>query len=213
MEIKFTNTCFPFRKRFLMIIMKTFIFLCCTIVFSLAPNNIVSQNTKIKVNEDTTLTVDEVFKLIMNQTDYRFIYEKGIFTDFPKVQIKKGTVKVNKLLKRSLSQENLEIIVTDNNAILIKEKPTDINLEKLQQIEISGTVVDQNGQPLPRCKYIRKRYCQWHPDRFRRKFFIECSRREYHFGSFLYRFCYTGGFYERTKPNYNNIARRCCWSG
>ena len=139
-----------------MIIMKTFIFLCCTIVFSLAPNNIVSQNTKIKVNEDTTLTVDEVFKLIMNQTDYRFIYEKGIFTDFPKVQIKKGTVKVNKLLKRSLSQENLEIIVTDNNAILIKEKPTDINLEKLQQIEISGTVVDQNGQPLPGANILEK---------------------------------------------------------
>ncbi|MBJ6369392.1 TonB-dependent receptor [Snuella sp. CAU 1569] len=136
--------------------MKTFIFLCCTIVFSLTPNHIISQNAKIKVDEDTTLTVDEVFKLIMNQTDYRFIYEKGIFDDFPKVQIKKGTVNVNKLLKRSLSKENLEIIVTDNNAILIKEKSTVNNLEKLQQIEISGVIADQNGQPLPGASVLEK---------------------------------------------------------
>ena len=138
-----------------MIIMKAFIFLCCTVVFSLTPNDIVSQNAKVKIEEDKTLSVDEVFKLIMDQTDYKFFYEKGIFNDYPKIKLKKGTIKVNKLLKESLSYENLEVSLTDNNAIVIKEIPQSSQVEK-QNIEISGTVTDENGQPLPGANILEK---------------------------------------------------------
>lgn len=155
MKIKLTNTCFLFRKRLLMIIMRTFIFLCCTVVFSLVPNNIVSQNSKIKIEEDKTLTVDEVFKLIMNQTDYKFFYEKNIFKDFPKVYVKKGIISTNKLLKRSLSQRDLDITVTANHGILIKEKPIVI-LAKEQQHQISGTVTDPFGFPLLGANILEK---------------------------------------------------------
>ncbi len=155
MKIKLTNVCFLLRKRLLMIIMRTFIFLCCSIVFSLAPNNIVSQNSKIKVKEDKTLTVDEVFKLIMNQTDYKFFYEKGIFKDFPKVRVEKGIISTNKLLKRSLSQGSLDITVTANNGILIKEKPINI-VTKVQQYEVSGIVTDLSGLPLLGANILEK---------------------------------------------------------
>ena len=114
-----------------------------------------SQNSKIEVEEDKTLTVEEVFKLIMNQTDYNFFFEKGIFKDFPKVQIKKGIIKTNKLLKRSLSQGNLDIEVEEDNIIIIKEKSLTIIKEK-QQFQVSGTITDQSGQPLPGANIVEK---------------------------------------------------------
>ncbi|QTD38462.1 TonB-dependent receptor [Polaribacter batillariae] len=127
--------------------MKTLIFLCCTMVFAFAPSDAASQNSKIRIEENKTLTVDEVFDLIMKQTDYRFFYEEGIFKDFPKVQVKKGIIKTSKLLKQSLSKGDLDIIMTANNGILIKEKPKESVL-KQQQYKISGTVTDQVGEPL-----------------------------------------------------------------
>jgi TonB-linked SusC/RagA family outer membrane protein len=155
MDIKLTNSCFLLEKRFLKIIMKTFIFLSCAIVFALTPEGVISQNLKIKVEQDKILTVDEVFELIMDQTDYKFIYEKGIFDDLPKVEVKKGSIRINELLKRSLSQGNLDIKITGNNAILIKEKSAE-SLVKTQQFQVSGVVKDEAGQPLPGANIIEK---------------------------------------------------------
>lgn len=158
MEIKLINACFRNRKWLLLIIMRTFIFLCCTTIFALTPNNLVSQNSKINIEEDRLLTVDEVFDLIMEQTDYKFFYEEGIFKDSPKVQVKKGIIRTNKLLKQSLSQGNLNIEVTANNAILIKEKPKNIVTEhkEVQEYKVSGTVTDNDGTPLPGASIVEK---------------------------------------------------------
>ncbi len=155
MEIKLINACFLFRKRLLLIIMKTFIFLFFTMAFAITPNEVISQNSKIKIEEDKTLTVDEVFKLIMTQTDYKFFYEKGMFKNFPKVKLKKGFIKTNKLLKRSLSQGDLDIEVTSNNGILIRENPL-IVTEIEQQHKVSGKVIDESGQPLPGANITEK---------------------------------------------------------
>ena len=146
MQIKLTNAAFLFRKRLLMVMMKTFIFLCCATVFSFTPNNVLSQNSKIKIDQDKTLTVDQVFDLIMNQTDYNFIYEVDLFKDFPTIQVKKGTISTNTLLQKSLSFKDLNIIVTKDNTIIVKEKSF---TDKLQQRKVSGRVVDEAGLPVP----------------------------------------------------------------
>ncbi|MDO5978373.1 SusC/RagA family TonB-linked outer membrane protein [Flavivirga spongiicola] len=123
--------------------MRVFIFLCCATVFSFTPNNAVSQNSRIKIDADKTLTVDEVFDLIKQQTDYKFIYEEGIFKDFQSIEVKKGIIRTNKLLQKSLSQGDFNLVVTTNNTILIKEK------SKAQQKQVSGKVIDEEGLPLP----------------------------------------------------------------
>lgn len=138
MEIKFTNFSFPFKRKRL-----TSLLLFCTVVFSMTPKNVLSQNSKVKIDADKTLTVDEVFDLVKKQTDYKFIYEEGIFRDFPKVEVKKGTFSANNLLNKSLSGGNLNIIVTNGNTIIIKEANTQ------QQIPVTGKVTDVNGAPLP----------------------------------------------------------------
>ncbi|MDO5978213.1 SusC/RagA family TonB-linked outer membrane protein [Flavivirga spongiicola] len=123
--------------------MRTFIFLFCTTLFSLTPNHVLSQNEKIVIDSDKEISVDEVFKMVKIQTDYMFVYHRDLFKNFPKVQLKKGKIKLNTLLNQSLSSGDINIIFTKNNTILIKEKI------KTQQRQVSGTVTDQSGLPVP----------------------------------------------------------------
>ena len=142
MEIKLTNS--PFLKRLLIMVMKTFIFLLCTTVFSLTPKHLISQNAKIVIEEDKTATVDEVFDIIRAQTnEYMFIYHTDLFKDFPNVELKQGTIRLNKLLEQCLSSRDLNIVLTENNTILIKDVKT------IQQQQISGKVTDEAGLPVP----------------------------------------------------------------
>lgn len=142
MEIKLTKIVFGNRKRYLMLIMKTFIFLLCTTVFSLTTSEVNSQ-TKIVIDSDRMVTVDEVFKIIKQQTDYTFIYQKDIFKNLPPVQLKKGVIRVDKLLNQSLAGGNLNIALTQNNTIIIKEANTK------QQQQVTGKVTDATGLPIP----------------------------------------------------------------
>ncbi|MEC3907097.1 TonB-dependent receptor [Tamlana sp. 2201CG12-4] len=125
--------------------MRTFIFLLCTTVFGLTSENILSQNAKIKITEDKVITVDEVFEIIKMQTDYRFIYKSDLFKDFPKVFVKRGTIKANDLLRESLSKGDFNFNFTTKNTIVIKASVPVV----LQETNISGQVVDENGVPLP----------------------------------------------------------------
>lgn len=159
MEIKLTNASFQSRKLLLKFIMRTFIFLCCTTVFGFSPSNIVSQNSRVVIEESQLLTVDEVFDLVMEQTDYKFFYEEDLFKDFAKIRVKKGEIKINKLLERSLSQGNLDVKMTDNNAILISIKSVeekDVIVEQPQTHVVSGVVTDKTGMPLPGVNIIVK---------------------------------------------------------
>ena len=153
MKIKLTNASFQYRKLVLKIIMRTLVFLFCTTIFAFTPSDLVSQNSKIKIKEAKTLTVDEVFDLIMMQTDFNFFYEKGIFKDFPNVHLKKGIIRTNDLLAKSLAPGGLDIEVAPNNTIIIKEST---KTSKQQEHEVSGIVTDQSGQPLPGANIIEK---------------------------------------------------------
>lgn len=101
------------------------------------------------------LTIDEVFNLIMKQTDYKFIYQEGIFNTLPKVSLKKGIIEVNDLLNKSLSSGNFNVIVTKNKTVLIKEKVTEGKI-KNQEYKVTGKVVTKEGEPLPGANILEK---------------------------------------------------------
>tara|TARA_R110002012_G_scaffold322087_1_gene554980 strand:- start:17129 stop:20617 length:3489 start_codon:yes stop_codon:yes gene_type:complete len=154
MKIKLTKVLFYFRKKLLITIMRTFIFLFCTITFGFSSDNILSQNTKIVIDNDKTVTVDEVFDLIRNQTDYTFIYQEDLFKNAPKVHLQKGVIKANKLLEKSLAFGDFNFSLSDKNTIILEKTVEDI--ATVAQRKISGITSDNDGLPLPGVNVIIK---------------------------------------------------------
>lgn len=127
-------------------IMRTFIFLFCTTVFSFSTGNIFSQNAKIVIQTDKIVTVDEVFDIIIKQTNYNFIYQEDLFKNTPKVSLKKGIIKANDLLQMSLSKGNFDFKFTKDNTIVIKEASVDLSSKLQQSIEVKGIVTNELGE-------------------------------------------------------------------
>ena len=146
MQIKLIKVHFNYGKGLFKIVMRTLVFLCCLSVFSFTPNSVLSQSTKIVIDTDKTVTVDEVFKIISTQTDYKFIYQAGLLENFPKVNLKKGTIRVDELLKQTLSNSKVDVVFT-KDTIVIKKKNNPLNSQ--QHIKVNGTVKDQAGLPVP----------------------------------------------------------------
>ncbi|MDD7884674.1 SusC/RagA family TonB-linked outer membrane protein [Flavivirga sp. 57AJ16] len=134
--------------------MRTFIFLLCSLSFGFSPADVFSQNTKIEIANDISLTVDEVFKIIKKQTDYRFIYQEDMFKEFPKVFIKKGMIQANRLLEKSLHKGDFIFSIARNNTIVIKTKEASARTGVLQRV-IKGNVSDEE-LPLPGASIIIK---------------------------------------------------------
>ncbi|MFD0762478.1 SusC/RagA family TonB-linked outer membrane protein [Lutibacter aestuarii] len=149
MKIKLTNRFFYFRKILLMNLMRTFILLFCSTVFSFTSGSLLSQNAKITIDSDKTITVDEVFEIIKSQTDYTFLYQENLFKNLPKVKVEKGVIKANTLLKMSLPPGVFDFEFTSSNSIIIKQIIAIDETESFgkQQI-ISGVVTDGNNVPL-----------------------------------------------------------------
>ncbi len=153
MKKNITNPLLFAKRRFLTLIMKTFIFLFSMSVFSLSPKNGFSQNTKIEIADNQLLSVDEVFKMIKNQTDYTFIYRADLFKNYPKVSLKKGSIKAGDLLEKTLSNGDFIYEFSPEHTILIKDK---VVVSNVQQLLIKGNVVDKTGMPLPGASVIEK---------------------------------------------------------
>src|SRR5690606_3308205 len=78
-------------------IMRTLLLLFCATTFGLTPKEGISQ--KIRIDEDRTVSVDEVFRIIKSQTkDYMFIYRADLFKNLPQVELKRGTIRMDRLI-------------------------------------------------------------------------------------------------------------------
>lgn len=152
MKFKITNHLFFYRKGSLRFIMKAYLLLFCTSVFSFSSGAIFSQNTKVIITEDKTVTIDEVFDLLRKQTDFAFIYQEKIFENAPKVQLKKGKISTNELIKQIQSSKKFDFEIRNKNTVIIKEIP----IVEIQQIQIKGNVTDSKGVPLPGANILEK---------------------------------------------------------
>ena len=145
-----------FKIRFLVQIMKIFIFLFSLSLFSFSSSNGFSQDAKINIKNNQVISVDQVFKLIKNQTDYTFIYRADLFENYPKISLNKGDINVGELLKLTLSSGEFIYEFAKNNTIIVKNNDADAILKKGQEYIISGHVTDENKMPLPGVTVIIK---------------------------------------------------------
>ena len=147
MKTKFNDILIYHRDKFLINIMRTFIFLCCLMTFAFGPKSALSQDAKIVINTDTDLSVEQVFELIKDQTDHAFIYRSDLFKNAPSIHVKKGKIKVKDLLEKSLSFGDYNFKFTQDGAIIFERKI--ITKPAVLQLKVSGLVTDINGNPLP----------------------------------------------------------------
>ncbi|WP_405380823.1 SusC/RagA family TonB-linked outer membrane protein [Maribacter sp. LLG6340-A2] len=134
--------------------MRAFIFLLCTSVFAIHSNEVFSQNKLIPINENMEVSVDEVFNLLREYTDYTFIYPEHMFANAPKITLKKGKIRANKLIEICLTQldEGFEFVLDGNTITLRKPK-----VKRTKQIQtITGSVTDEKGVPLPGASVLEK---------------------------------------------------------
>tara|TARA_R110002049_G_scaffold302911_2_gene496790 strand:+ start:138808 stop:142212 length:3405 start_codon:yes stop_codon:yes gene_type:complete len=143
--------------------MKSIIFLFCSISFALSPIKGEAQNAEIKIDSDMTLTIRQAFRLINKQTDYKFIYRHDQIKTAPDVVLKRGVIKAGDLLDKCLSPISFTYDFTDGGTIVVKKKPMDsidessISLANQDlQFQVSGTVSDMEGVPLPGTNIIEK---------------------------------------------------------
>lgn len=148
MKTKFNCVLNYFKGKLLMTLMRTFILLCCMATFGFGPKAVFSQNEKILIGSEAYLTVEQVFELIKNQTEHTFIYRSDLFEKAPKVLVKKGKIRANDLLEKSLAFGNFDFKFTADGAILLDRRPVVHPVEKIQST-VSGMVTDNNGYPLP----------------------------------------------------------------
>lgn len=146
MQIKLTSLLFFKRKAILKFIVKTLLFLCCTSVFGFSTSVIFSQNEKVTIDSDRTLSIYEVLELIGHQTECTFIYQSDIFKDVPNVSVKKGVIKVKTLLKRCLPESDFDISISNDTYISISRKVSQ-KVPK-RQTEVKGQVTDSTGLPI-----------------------------------------------------------------
>lgn len=143
MKINFTNVFFTVRKKLPIHIMRVFIFLFCLSAFSISPEKGFGQTATVVIDANKKVSADEVFDLIMNQTDYKFIYQEGIFKNLPKIALTKGTISTKNLLERTLSVGDFDFEYNSNKTIIIKTKT--VTKTAIQNREITGTIKDNKG--------------------------------------------------------------------
>ncbi|WP_423818638.1 TonB-dependent receptor [Salinimicrobium sp. TIG7-5_MAKvit] len=129
--------------------LKLFLLLFCINSYALE-NNIAFQAAKIKIEQDQSMTVEETFDLIQQQTDYSFIFPANAFAKAPKVTVKKGEILLKDLLQKSLDKTGYTYEIIEKRAILLKEKSTGTPASKKEVLQtVSGTVTDEKAMPLP----------------------------------------------------------------
>ncbi len=142
--------------------MKTFLLLCCTVTFAFGPSKGFGQNAYITIKEDRTLNVKQVFRLINRQTDYKFIYRHDLIKSAPKLLLKKGVIKTGILLDKYLSPIDFTSEFTEEGTIIVKKIPdvgsndTTAQSAPEVQFQVSGTVTDEEGEPLPGVNVVVK---------------------------------------------------------
>ncbi|WP_330444454.1 TonB-dependent receptor [Flavobacterium sp. C4GT6] len=106
--------------------------------------NLYSQHISISISPDSTL--DELFKQIENQTDYKFAFTEKIDTGnkYFKRSFKYDTIEVKQLLEQLNNELPFHFSLIGNN-ITVKQTGSS---KKKQEHTLSGTVLDDNQQPL-----------------------------------------------------------------
>ncbi|GAB3650174.1 TonB-dependent receptor [Echinicola sediminis] len=111
-----------------------------------------SQNVKLALDLHQA-TVEQVFEEIKSQSEFNFLYRSDLIKEIPKVNVNLRKVSLEKVLDQILVPHEFTYEIHDKTVIIRKKETKKADETPLQQevkgIEITGTVTDENGQPIP----------------------------------------------------------------
>lgn len=162
MNLKFTGKASSLRG-LVKCLMKGLLLLYCTISFALSPKNGFSQNQSITLDSDKNLNINQLFRLINRETDYRFIYRHDLLKDIPALSLKKGTVSVKSILDAYLKPKGFVYKFAGNTIILMNavdlvdtDEKKSFDEETPRQLVVTGVVRDVDGNPIMGANVVEK---------------------------------------------------------
>ncbi|RKN83452.1 SusC/RagA family TonB-linked outer membrane protein [Ulvibacterium marinum] len=120
-------------------------------LFQLSANTVMSQK-KMEFNYDNA-PLKRVLNEIKAQTGYSFFYNVKEIDDTQKTSVNADKETVREVLNRLAEKANFDFKINRNQIVLTQRK---ITPDRFQDREISGTVKDENGTPLPGANIIEK---------------------------------------------------------
>ena len=135
-----------------LLIMRTTIFLLFTCVFCSMAELSYTQNARVTINKRNA-TIKEILNEIEKQTDYLFIYNDEV-NAYEKVSVKAKQEAVSNVLNSMLKDKDMNYSMEGNHIILSTDKNessetrTEAIAQQQQKKRISGTVLDESGQPI-----------------------------------------------------------------
>ena len=93
-------------------------------------------------------TLKQVFSAIEKQTTYRFSYRNEVVDNRRDISIERKDATVEQVLNAVLANRELEYTIVSQQSIVISDKPKAAEAPQQKATQVSGRVLDQNGEPI-----------------------------------------------------------------
>ncbi len=140
------------------VLKKTLLFMRVTLtllligVFQVSAINSYSQQTRISMNFSDT-RISEILNEIENQTNFYFLYNQDLINVNRKVSLSVDNQEVGTILDQLFMQTGVKYAIQDRQIILSN---IDENKLSSQQIDVSGSVQNRDGESLPGVTVVLK---------------------------------------------------------
>lgn len=141
------------------LIMKLTVFLCILSFMNVLAIESYPQSAVLSLNLKS-VTIEQVLQKIEANSEFFFLYNSRLVDVTRKVDANYKDRKILDILEDLFAGENVDYTVKDRQIILSPQNLDNINASsnssKLQDIIISGTIVDASGNPLPGVNVVEK---------------------------------------------------------
>ena len=138
----------------LLLIMKITIFLLFFGAINLIAEPVWSQNTRISLNMKDA-SVEDVLNKIENVSEFYFLFNQKLVDVNRKVDVVADNKAIKDILNDIFSGHDVEFAVYDRQIILANKEEGGL-VEALQQVKVTGKVLDSNNNPMAGANVVEK---------------------------------------------------------
>jgi len=117
--------------------------------------SVYSQQTNLVLRLENS-SIEQVLKKIEEQSKFYFLYRSDLLKEIPPVSIQVSDAKLEDILDKILVPNGLSYEIDDRVVVIKKATVIAAPVPVEQQKEVSGTVKDKNGEPVPGVSVVVK---------------------------------------------------------